>query len=116
MVEPDEFPIKFGPVSNGEFYPVPHSPVVRETIRRTHQLADENARRLGMSRRRFLASTTGAAAALFVLSACSKDEARERGSRRAGPSPFRRRRPSTRKPRSTRSVAKSSSSTCRRTT
>ena len=50
MVEPDEFPIKFGPVSNGEFYPVPHSPVVRETIRRTHELADANARRLGMSR------------------------------------------------------------------
>ena len=79
MVEPDEFPIKFGPVSNGEFYPVPHSPVVRETIRRTHELADANARRLGMSRRRFLASTTGAAAAFFVLSACSKDEHESRG-------------------------------------
>jgi len=79
VVEPDEFPIKFGPVSNGEFYPVPHSPVVRETIRRTHKLADANARRLGMSRRRFLASTTGAAAAFFVLSACSKDEHASRG-------------------------------------
>ena len=32
-----------------------------------------------MSRRRFLASTTGAAAAFFVLSACSKDEAASRG-------------------------------------
>ena len=32
-----------------------------------------------MSRRRFLASTTGAAAAFFVLSACSKDEHASRG-------------------------------------
>jgi hypothetical protein len=35
VVELDEFPIKLGPVSNGEFYPVPHSPMVRKTIRRT---------------------------------------------------------------------------------
>ncbi len=70
-----ELPIKFGPVSNGEFLPVPHSPLVRETIRRTHRLADENARRLGISRRRFLSGITGAAATLFVLNACSKEEA-----------------------------------------
>ena len=36
-------PIKFGPVSNGEFHPQPHSAVVRETIRRTYRLADDNA-------------------------------------------------------------------------
>jgi predicted TIM-barrel fold metal-dependent hydrolase len=72
-------PIKFGPVSNGEFHPVPHSPFVREVIRRTYRLADDNARRLGMSRREFLTGVTGAAATLFVLGACSKEEARERG-------------------------------------
>jgi predicted TIM-barrel fold metal-dependent hydrolase len=80
----DEFPIKFGPVSNGEFYPVPHSPLVREAIRRTYRLADENARRLGMSRRRFLASATGAATALFVLAACSDEEQAGRGEEPGG--------------------------------
>src|SRR5262245_14581661 len=72
-------PIKFGPVSNGEFVPLPHSAVVRETIRRTYRLADDHARRLGMSRRQFLNGVTGAAATLFVLGACSKEEANSRG-------------------------------------
>jgi hypothetical protein len=67
-------PIKFGPVSNGEFHPVPHSPFLREVIRRTHRLADDNARRLGISRREFLTGVTGAAATLFVLGACSEEE------------------------------------------
>jgi uncharacterized protein len=72
-------PIKFGPVSNGEFHPQPHGAVVRETIRRTYRLADDNARRLGMSRRQFLNGVTGAAATLFVLGACSKEESNSRG-------------------------------------
>jgi uncharacterized protein len=72
-------PIKFGPVSNGEFHPQPHSELVREVIRRTHRLADDNARRMGISRRQFLNSVTGAAATLFVLGACSKEESGSRG-------------------------------------
>lgn len=80
----DVLPIKFGPVSNGEFVPVPHSPIVRETIRRTYALADRNARRLGISRRRFLSSSMGAAATLFTLAACSKEEANDRGERPGG--------------------------------
>lgn len=75
----DQLPIKFGPVSNGEFHPQPHSPLVREVIRRTHRLADDNARRLGISRRRFLSGASGAAATLFVLGACSKEESNSRG-------------------------------------
>jgi len=75
----DLLPIKFGPVSNGEFHPLPHSPLVRETIRRTYRLADDTSRRLGISRRRFLTSVTGAAATLFVLAACSKEESASRG-------------------------------------
>jgi uncharacterized protein len=75
----DRLPIKFGPVSNGEFHPLPHDPVVRETIRRTFRLADDNARRMGLTRRQFLGSVTGAAATLFVLAACSKEEAKSRG-------------------------------------
>jgi uncharacterized protein len=80
----DEFPIKFGPVSNGEFLPVPHSPFLREVIRRTHVLADEHARRLGVSRRQFLRGVTGSAAALFVLSACSSDKAKSKGEQPGG--------------------------------
>src|SRR5690606_39937550 len=41
-------------------------------------------RRLNMSRRRFLSSITGAAATLFVLAACSKEEAASRGERPGG--------------------------------
>ena len=67
-------PVKFGPVSNGEFYPQPLTPLVRETIRRTHELAERNARRLGVSRRRFLTSTAGAAATFFVLASCSDEQ------------------------------------------
>jgi predicted TIM-barrel fold metal-dependent hydrolase len=83
-VHDDDFPIKFGPVSNGEFLPVPHSPLVHEMIRRTHLLADENARRLGVSRRQFLQGITGSAAALYMLSACSGDKARSEGTAPGG--------------------------------
>ena len=84
MRDEEPFPLKLGPVSNGEFLPVPHTPLVREVIRRTHVLADENARRLGVSRRTFLSGVTGAAAALFVLNACSNDEAKSKGRRPGG--------------------------------
>jgi uncharacterized protein len=72
-------PIKFGPCSNGEYTPRPLSPVVRETIRRARADADTNARRLGMSRRRFLLSLCGAATTLLALQACREEEARSRG-------------------------------------
>ena len=76
MRDDEPLPIKLGPVSNGEFLPIPHSPFVREVIRRTRALADENARRLGVSRRQFLNGVTGAATMLFVLSACSDEQAK----------------------------------------
>ncbi len=84
MTDEQWLPIKFGPVSNGEFLPVPHSPLLRESIRRTHALADEHARRLGISRRRFLLGASGAAATLFTLSACSKEEAATTGTTAGG--------------------------------
>jgi uncharacterized protein len=84
MRDDEPFPLKFGPVSNGEFLPEPHSPFLREVIRRTHLLADENARRLGVSRRQFLNGVTGSAAALFMLSACSSDKAKSQGTRPGG--------------------------------
>jgi predicted TIM-barrel fold metal-dependent hydrolase len=72
-------PIKFGPVSNGEYDPHPLPPVLLETIRRARDLCERNARRAGMSRREFLLSASGAAATLFVLNACTREAARQAG-------------------------------------
>src|SRR4029453_13679249 len=77
-------PIKFGPVSNGEFHPQPHSPLVREVIRRTHRLADEKARRPGMPGGELLNSVTRAAATRFVVVGGSKEEANSQGERPGG--------------------------------
>ncbi|MGH9054146.1 MAG: amidohydrolase family protein [Acidimicrobiia bacterium] len=62
-------PIKLGPCSNGEYDPEPLSPVLTEVVRRAREACDENAERLGMSRREFLLSMCGAATTLFVLDA-----------------------------------------------
>ncbi|MCP4844975.1 MAG: amidohydrolase, partial [Actinomycetia bacterium] len=67
-------PIKLGPASNGEFVPPPASPVVREAIRLSNDEAEVVARRLGISRRRFLASLGGSALTLLVLDACASAE------------------------------------------
>jgi uncharacterized protein len=67
-------PIKLGPCSNGEYPPRPASPVAREAARRARRLSEDNARRLGLSRREFLLSAMGAATGLVALAACSSDE------------------------------------------
>ena len=72
-------PIKFGPVSNGEYDPRPLPPVLLETIRRAREECDRNARRLGVSRRRFLLSLAGAATTLSVLNACTREAAKQDG-------------------------------------
>ena len=66
-------PIKLAPSSNGEFVPPPPTDLVREAMRRARYESDAIARRLGMSRRRFLLSSMGAALGLIVLDGCSKD-------------------------------------------
>ena len=73
---PDDpgLPLAFHPLSNGEYAPLPRSPIVAEAIRRTLAVADTNARRLGMSRRAFLRSSCGMAATLTALAACSSEE------------------------------------------
>jgi hypothetical protein len=48
--------------------------VLLETIRRTRDLVETNARRLGMSRREFLLSVCGAAATLLTLDACTREQ------------------------------------------
>jgi len=77
-------PITFGPCSNGEYDPVPQSPLIREVTRQALDAADRNARRRGMSRRDFLRTTCGAATTLIVLAACSNDEKTARGERSGG--------------------------------
>jgi predicted TIM-barrel fold metal-dependent hydrolase len=71
-----QLPIKFGPASNGEYAPYPRSELVREAVRRAHDLADTNARRLNMDRRRFLQTMCGAATTLFALAACANEQKR----------------------------------------
>ena len=66
-------PIKFGPCSNGEYAPEPLSEVLTETIRRSREECERNARRSGLSRREFLLSVCGAATTLLVLDACTRD-------------------------------------------
>jgi predicted TIM-barrel fold metal-dependent hydrolase len=77
-------PIKFGPCANDEYEPVPLTPVVRETIRRARADAEVNARRTGMSRRRFLLSACGAATTLLALQACTDDAAKQQGKPKPG--------------------------------
>ena len=76
---PPRLPIKLSPCSNGEFSPPPPSAVVRETIRRAHDAAEVNARRLGVSRRQFLAGLCGSAVTLATLAACAADDRAARG-------------------------------------
>ncbi len=71
-----DLPIELGPCSNGEYDPAPLSPVVREAVRRARNDCDENARRTGVSRRRFLQSACGAATTLLAITACA-DESTE---------------------------------------
>jgi predicted TIM-barrel fold metal-dependent hydrolase len=75
----EHLPIDLGPVSNGEYFPVAPSPVARETVRRTREAVDAQARRLGMSRRSFLRSSMATATMLLVLDACSSEERANRG-------------------------------------
>ena len=77
-------PIKFGPCANDEYVPVPLSPLVREAVRRAEEACDDNARRTGMTRRRFLLSACGAATTLLALDACSKEESGSRGRQPGG--------------------------------
>ncbi len=83
--DPDaELPIKLGPCSNGEERPVPLGPVELEAIRRTREEAGTIARRLGMDRRSFLRSLSGAALMLGTLAACQDDANKARGKRTGG--------------------------------
>ena len=63
VIDPEgqRLPIKIDTTSNGEFVPVPLSPVNRAGNRLAHEAVSANAKRLGVSRRDFLVSACGAA-------------------------------------------------------
>jgi predicted TIM-barrel fold metal-dependent hydrolase len=54
-------------VSNGEYWPLPQTPKQKRTEELIHRMADERARKLGVSRRDFLRTAAGTATALMAL-------------------------------------------------
>ena len=60
-------PIPTQVVSNEEYFPLPQTPKQRAVEHHIYELADLNARRLGMSRREFLHSSCGLATAFIAL-------------------------------------------------
>src|SRR5262249_48227412 len=67
--ESDAFqgPIPTRMISNGEYMPVPQTARQKQVERRMQELSEDASRKLGMDRRRFLASTGGMAAALLAM-------------------------------------------------
>jgi predicted TIM-barrel fold metal-dependent hydrolase len=60
-------PIPTQIVSNGEHLPPPQSAIQRRVERRMMELADENGKRLGLDRRKFLRTSCGMAAAFLAM-------------------------------------------------
>ena len=60
-------PIPTQIVSNGEYLPPPQSEIQKRVERRTIELADENGKRLGLDRRKFLRTSCGMAAAFLAM-------------------------------------------------
>ncbi len=58
-------------ISNGEFWPFPQTDRQRAVERLISQMADERARKLGWSRRKFLGSAAGMATALMAINIVS---------------------------------------------
>ena len=60
-------PIPTQIVSSDEYFPLPQSPLQRRVEARTRTLGAVEARRQGMSRRRFFQTASGMAAAFLVM-------------------------------------------------
>src|SRR5687767_3883871 len=69
VIDPEgtRLPIKLDPTSNGEYVPVPLAPANLAANRLAHEYATANARKLGISRRKFLISSCGAASTLLAF-------------------------------------------------
>ena len=72
-------PIKLDTASNGEFVPVPLSPVNREANRLAREVAVGNARRVKRTRRDFMISACGAATTLLAFNAANAAAGRTGG-------------------------------------
>ena len=72
-------PIKLDTTSNGEFAPVPLAPANRAANRLAHEAAERNAKRLNLSKRRFLVSACGAASTLLSFNAANAAAGRTGG-------------------------------------
>ncbi|HEY2967613.1 MAG TPA: amidohydrolase family protein [Casimicrobiaceae bacterium] len=79
--DPDgtRLPIKLDPTTNGEFAPVPLSPVHHHARRLAIDAAAKYARRLGLTRRAFLVSACGAASTLLAMNAAYAASGRRGG-------------------------------------
>lgn len=60
-------PIPTRMISNGEYMPIPQTAQQKEVEARLAELSDDASRRLGVSRRRFLAGTGGMAASMIAM-------------------------------------------------
>ena len=65
--EGNRLPIKIDSTSNGEYEPIPISPINARANQLALHAAGENARRRGQSRRKFLISSCGAASTLLAF-------------------------------------------------
>jgi uncharacterized protein len=67
--ESDAFqsPVPTRMISNGEYMPVPQTDQQKRVEQRVQELSEDASRKLGMDRRRFLASTGGMAAAFLAM-------------------------------------------------
>ena len=72
-------PIKLDSTSNGEFEPVSLGAVNRAANRLAHEAASDNAKRRGLTRRRFLTSACGAASTLLAFNAANAAAGRTGG-------------------------------------
>ncbi len=66
-VDPCASPVPTRMVSNGEYMPVPQTEKQKQVEARIQELAESASKKLGMDRRRFLASTGGMAAAFIAM-------------------------------------------------
>jgi len=64
---PERLPVKLDSTSNGEYWPVTPSRALRAVQRAAMERALVNARRVGLSRREYLASSCGVATVLIAL-------------------------------------------------
>ncbi|MGH6623592.1 MAG: amidohydrolase family protein [Burkholderiaceae bacterium] len=71
LSDPDgtRLPIKLDTTSNGEYAPIPLTPVHHEANFRALEAATAHAKKLGIERRNFLVSASGAASSLLAMNA-----------------------------------------------